>query len=306
MKKFCVYVMALCAIVQMGYAQSRSLSDDGYNKNSIKQIPEAHIMFKKTMWRMMDLREKQNQPFFANGQEITQVIIDAVKAGKIQPWMSDSLAEGSPMTVEQFTEKLEIPAIDDGYTEEEEAFLTDSEGEKDPFGISDFFPEETSDGGDPLWDDVVLDEPEKKVAQTFYYEGKDLWQLEIKEDLIFDKQHSMMVHDIQALTLVIPADHPDNVRGIEETVASFSYKDLVENVFQSNPKAIWYNPYNDKEHKSLADAFELRLFSSYITKVSNPLNERLSDTYGNPAAGLRAAQDEEYKLLEFEHNLWSY
>jgi len=272
-------------------------------------------MYKKMMWRMIDLREKQNQPLFAQGSEVTQVIIDAVRAGLVQPWKTDSLSDGAPLTSEEFMEKLIIPSNEEVYSDEELEFLGggDGGGGDDPFGFGDDDPFGFG-GDDPFgFDDGGLgaaEEPaqeEKKGGQIFYYEGKDLWQLEVKENLIFDKQRSIMVHDIQALTIVIPADHPDNVKGIEETVASFSYKELMEKVFTNNPKAIWYNPYNDKEHKSLADAFEMRLFSSYLTKINNPSNETITDTYGgDPGRGIQASHLEEEKLLEYEHNLWSY
>jgi len=294
MKKICFLFMLVASVTS--FSQEISLDDKGVDKHSYKPIPESHIMYKKMLWRMIDLREKQNQPFFAQGREVTQVIIDAVKKGKIQPWKSDSLSDGQPLEVKDFLERLIIPAGDDGFGGEEELGFFDDE--------SDPFNEGTDGGGDV----ASTEKPKNKNnSQTFYYEGKDLWQLEIKENLIFDKQRSVRVHDIQALTIVIPADHPDNVKGIEEIVASFSYKELIENVFTNNPEAIWYNPYNDKEHKSLADAFELRLFHSYLTKINNPTNERITDIYGgDPEVGIRASHLEEEKMLEIEHNFWSY
>ena len=131
--------------------------------------------------------------------------------------------------------------------------------------------------------------------------------MQIKENLVFDKQRSVMYHDILAITMLVPADHPDNIKGIELPIASFSYKELKQKVFTDNPNAIWYNPYNDAEHKSLADAFELRLFSSYIIKVSNPNDDYLVDIYGgDPKVGIMASQWKEFELLEYEHNLWEF
>jgi len=299
MKKLGVSILLLC-LISLSYAQTISLDDKGIDKHSYKPVPESHIMYKKMMWRMIDLREKQNQPFFAQGKEVTQVIIDAVKAGLIQPWKNDSLSDGQPLTSEQFLERLLIPSNEEVYTDDELGFLNDDAGGDNPFddfgGFGEPEPETKDDAKE-----------ESKPNQFFYYEGKDLWQLEVKENWIFDKQRSTTIFDIQALTIVIPADHPDNVKGIEEVVASFSYKELIEKVFTNNPEAIWYNPYNDKEHKSLADAFELRLFSSYLTKINNPTNETITDIYGgDPGTGIQASKLEEQRLLEFEHNLWSF
>ncbi|MFK7899973.1 MAG: gliding motility protein GldN [Cyclobacteriaceae bacterium] len=329
MKKLGVLV-SLVGFSFCASAQSVNLDDRGVNKFSADPIPESHIMYKKSLWRMMDLREKQNQPFFASGMEVTQVIIDAVKKGLIQPWKTDSLSDGTPLTTEEFMEKLVIPSAEEAYSDDELEFLGGDGGGDggggggdDPFGFGGGGDDPFGFGGggdDPFGFGGGGDDPfggggaaeekkpaEKKAGEVFYYAGKDLWQLELKEDIIFDKQRSRMVKDILAFTLLIPADHPDNLKGIEETVASFSYKELVEKVFTNNPKAIWFNPYNDKEHKSIADAFKLRLFSSYLTRMSDPQNRTITDIYGgDPGAGIQAARYEENKLLEFEHNLWSY
>jgi len=305
MKMLCIKVFAM-SFVGMAYGQIISLDDKGMNPNSIKPIHESRIMYKKEMVRMIDLREKQNQPFFAQGREVSQVIIDAVKDGLIQAWKTDELSEGEKMTREEFLQKLIIPITEETYSQEELDFLESGDNE-DNNSIEDSWQNDFFGGNNnDMFNDLSREET-VTPQQTFYYQGKDLWQLEIKEERIFDKQRSIMIDDIQAITLIIPSDHPDNIRGIEEAIASFSYKELVEKVFRNNPKAIWYNPYNDKEHKSLADAFELRLFSSYITKVSNPRNETLTDIHGgSPARGLKASLDLEYEMLEFEHNLWSY
>ena len=66
---------------------------------------------------------------------------------------------------------------------------------------------------------------------------------------------------------------------------------------------------------SLADAMELRLFSSRITKVSNPDDDNIitivNKEYGDQDTKkaqkvLYLSQKIEYDLMEFEHNLWEY
>jgi hypothetical protein len=39
-----------------------------YNENSVYPIPYVNQMFKRTVWRRMDLKEKQNRPFFLNSE----------------------------------------------------------------------------------------------------------------------------------------------------------------------------------------------------------------------------------------------
>ena len=260
-----------------------SKDSDGYNHLSTKRIHESDIMYKKTVIRALDLRELQNLPLFSQNKQITKLIIEAVQEGVLTPYASDSLDGGAKLTLAEFMKKIELPSTD----------APDDDGGD---GFDDF---DNVDGEEPA------NEPAAPSANYFF--PQDLYQMEIKEDLIFDKQRSVLYYDIQAFTFKVPADHPDNIKGIEIPIASFSYKELIEKVFPNNPDAIWYNPMNDSEHHNLADAFELRLFSSYIIKVSNPNDEYLTDTYGgDPKTGIMASQWKAFELLEYEHNLWEF
>lgn len=287
MKK--LLIVLFITISGLGFAQPEMV--DGVNKYSTKGIHESDIMYQKYVWRAIDLREKQNQPIFSKSKEISRVIIDAVKEGLITPYTTDSLEESKVVTKDEFLKAIEIPSMEAEVSEEDLAFM---QNEDDDWG--------DEEGGD---EDGEAAAP--VIAGTEYFFAKDLYQLQIKENLIFDKQRSVMYHDILAITMLVPADHPDNIKGIELPIASFSYKELKEKVFTDNPNAIWYNPFNDAEHKSLADAFELRLFSSYIIKVSNPNDDYLVDIYGgDPKTGIMASQWKEFELLEYEHNLWEF
>lgn len=250
----------------------------GYNKYSVRPVHESDIMFKKTILRAVDLREKQNKPLFSKNKEITKMLIEAVERGDLKPFATDSLEEGRMLTIEEFKENMKIPSDQAELTEDEKAIMLAN-------GDSSFMQ-----GG----------------GGVNYYFPRDLYQMQIKEDLIFDKQRSRMYYDVHAITFLVPSDHPANIKGIEIPVASFTYRDVVS-VLRDNPNAVWYNPQNDAQHKSIADAFELRLFSSYIIKVSNPDDAYLVDIYGgDQLKGIMSSQWAAFELLEFEHNLWEF
>lgn len=275
--------------------------DEGFNDQSVRPIHRSDIMWQKTVLRAVDLREKQNEPIFSKNKQVTKLIIEAAKAGELKIWATDSLDQGRPLTLEEFLKNIQIPSEEVQYSEEEQEFLNNdpSMAADDPWG--DFGA--IDDAGT---DDLALEE-EAPTSNVEYYAPRDLYQLEIKEDQIFDKQRSRMYYDMLAITLKVPADHPLNIKGIEIPAGSFSYKELVTKVFKNNPNAIWYNPYNDAEHRTLADAFELRLFSSYIIKVSNPADDYLVDIYGGDQwTGIMSSQWKSYELLEYEHNLWEF
>jgi len=250
---------------------------DGFNKYSVRPVHESDIMYKKTIVRAIDLREKQNKPIFSKNKEITKLIIEAVERGDLKPYATDSLEEGRQLTIEEFKENYKIPSDQAELTEEEKQ--------------------------------IALSNGDSSVLQTGgpnYYFPRDLYQMQLKEDLIFDKQRSRMYYDVHAVTVLVPSDHPANIKGIELPVASFAYRDLCK-VLKDNPNAIWYNPQNDAQHHNIQDAFDLRLFSSYIIKVSNPDDAYLVDIYGgDQTKGIMASQWAAFELLEYEHNLWEF
>lgn len=252
-----------------------------YNEMSVYPIAYANQMFKKTVWRRMDLKEKQNRPFFSTSNELTRIIIDAVNDGLIYPYLDDSL--NKRMSKEQFLENLKLPTDD-----------------PDDFGAADAgFGTDAGGWGDAGWGDETETGP-----STQYYDATQLNIIRIKEDMIFDKVRSRLYWDIQSLELIIPAT--EVATGIEKTVGVFAYKDL-EKLFRSMPdRAIWYNRQNTAHHRNMADAFLLRLFNARVVKVSNPRNDWIQDISPDQRAAFIQSQQEELKLIEYEHNLWEF
>ncbi len=282
-RKFLFAFTVTGCICNAGFAQEADTR--GYNPLSVRPIHESDIMFKKTIWESIDLREKQNKPFMAVNNEITKFIFEAVKAGLLTPYKSDSVitklsieefianisATGTKMTADEIAaEKKRI---------QDDAFLTKAEKQAQIDAL-------TAGGGG-----------EEYAPNVFT-------QIELKEDVLFDKERSRLYFDIQALTIVLPADKNGDA-GVEKAVASFKYKDLAR-IFKSNPNAIYFNAQNNAAHKNLADAFDLRLFSGRIVKISNPNDEFLTTTYDGDRKGLLAADWIRQQIMEFEHNLWEF
>ncbi|WP_375559371.1 gliding motility protein GldN [Bernardetia sp. OM2101] len=286
----------ICGVTFSANAQEFGMeyAQDGYNHNSIRPLHESHIMYKKTLWFRMSLKEKQNLPFFAVENEITKVIIDAVKLGIIRPYKNDSLR--TRMSQEEFLENLTIPSDEVTLTEEEIAmgFTADDLG---GFGGG---GDDWGSGGDWGGDSGGSAEAET-IANEFY--PKQLHLLEIKEDLLFDNKHSRMKHDIQAITIIIPAEM-NPATGLEKKLAAFSYKELVQNLFRDNSQAIWYNERNNRHHRNLEEAFDLRLFNARVIKYDNARDNMIVDIYEDQRSALIAAQQYEHQLVEYESHLW--
>lgn len=255
---------------------------------SLRPTPEGDIMFKRTLWRVINLKEKQNKPMFALNHEISRLIMDAVKSGELPAYKNDSLttliggAEFSANLRKQATLSAEeLESIDRARKEWVEMEQLKKKRNRN-YQIQPFNEASVSGG----------------VAD---YLPSEIDKMELKEHVIFDKKRSQLKYDIQAISLIVK----DASSGFDKVLASFAYKDLVK-VFRDHPKeAIWYNLQNDAQHKNLADAFDLRLFSSYIRKVSNPADEDLRSIHGGNIQSILASQRAIEELVEFESSLWS-
>lgn len=294
MKKICygIAIASTIALAGIAPAQAQERSSE-YNENSVNPIRESDIMLRKEIWRRVDLREKQNKPFFSFNNEITRILIEGVKAGVLTPYVNDSLTRR--MSREDFLQNLQLPDAGGGLTEEEIAM---------GFGQEEDAGWDTGGG----WGEEG-EEGEAKQAEAVVDEflPREINILEIQEEMIFDRKRSRLYWDIQSITMIIPGSNAALGTGLQRAVATFKYKDLVE-LFKSMPgEAIWFNPQNSAGHLNLADAFALRLFNGRIIKVANPDDNMIVDVYNkSPKEALMASQWIEMELLEKEHELWEF
>ena len=271
------------------------------NPNSLLSIPRYEQLYKVKVWRSIDLRENQNKGFFARGNELSSLIIKAVKSGELADiYSNDSLTVKKKK--EDFLGSLVMKAgatlppwdpaasyyKDDPVTFNGKNYMatTDNKGKNPSTSANDW---ETSTAGRPT-----------------YYSERDIYTLKLVEDVIFDKRRSRLYYDM--LAIEFSAFSTESDAGLLVSLGWFKYKDL-EKLFRNHAKdAIWFNRMNTAENRNYADAFLLRLFHGTIDKVENPDNDRIFDTYnGRPyKEAVWATEWEEMKMMEKEHNLWEY
>lgn len=295
--------VVMLSLTACSWVSAQEKDNKGKNPDSVRPIDESNIMWKQRLWRRMDLNEKQNQPFFSKGNEITKYLIEWVQSGVLQPYRNDSLR--TKISKEDFMKNLvmENSIGDNALSDAEKAagFGTESGGGAvADDGWGDPKPK-TPNGTAPANDGFGGPKPSSSGGE--YYFPKELSVLEIREDAIFDKQRSRLYYDIQSITVIIPANK--TTAGFDKNVASFKYKDL-DKLFRSNPNCVWYNEQNEAQHKNMADAFDLRLFHARLTKKGNSKDDDLDTIYGGSKQGMIQSQQLEYKLMEMEHNLWEY
>ena len=227
------------------------------------------LLYKKEIIRAIDLREKQNLPLYSYNKEIGALLLEAILNGEITAYKNDSLTR--TLTIPEVQQRLSI------------------------------------NGSNIYWADTIGMTQEEKTTfiednQEYYFEGKDLYQMQLVQEWTINNQTSTKEVVNKSITFLVPADHPDNIRGYELLAFTLDFEDCLE-FWNNNPNTFWFNPYNDAEHLAMADAFTLELYSSYIIKISNPENEYISDTYENTNSRV-ASQNTEFQLMEYESNIW--
>jgi gliding motility associated protien GldN len=271
------------------------------NPNSLFNIPVYEQVYKVRVWRDMDLQEKQNKGFFAMGNEISRIIIDAIKTGEISKvYMNDSLSEKSVKPKADFFQAMQMrPKVDYPPYDAAASYVV---GDRVRFNNVDYEATQDNSGKAPdapppndYWQAT-------KAGMAVDFGPRDMFKLEMMEDMIFDKRRSRLYYDIQAFQIWA---WDDNGKAFKP-LGWVKYKDM-ERVFRAHPeKSVWFNRQNTAQNRNFADAFLLRLFHATIKKLENPDDLELSSIYTNYKESVMAREWEEMKLMEKEHNLWEF
>ena len=128
-KIFVLFVLLSISSVDNTYSQAAEVSN-GYNPLSLRQVHESYLMWKRTLWRRVDLKEKQNKPFFAMNRELSKIIISAVERGVLIPYRSDSVNDVNVMSRDDFLINIQQENLD------AEDDFDDGGFEDDPFAAA--------------------------------------------------------------------------------------------------------------------------------------------------------------------------
>lgn len=151
-----------------------------------------------------------------------------------------------------------------------------------------------------VFDPETYEEEIKVVRSVINYE--DIRRYRIKEIWFFDEETSTMRNRILGIA-PIKDELDDNGNFKYELPLFWVYYPEARDILA---KERVFNPYNDNAPMSWSDLFEARFFSSYIYKVSNTLDLRLKDQFGEGEAMLIESDKVKRELFNFEHDLWTY
>ena len=275
-----VFLASMFATLTVSAQVMDSPPNDGvfekiHNKNR-KPIPyaplrEADAMWTKRIWRIIDMREKINLPFYyptvpQNGRRsFMQVVLDAVKEGSITAYESSSDEFLVPIPYDQIMKSLiKIDTLQQQRSE-------------------------------PPYDtyDTVIVTP---------FDPTSVRQIRVKEDWFFDKQRSVL--DVRILGLCPITEKYDPATGEFKGYSPlfWIYFPEARDVFASSEV---FNRFNDAARLTYDDVFYKRMFNSFIYKEANVYDRRIGE-YAQGMDALLESERIKNDIFLLEHDLWEY
>jgi len=279
---FVSILMALPVVSAIGQSVLDDKVQDGVvkrehimNRKPIPYAPvrEADVMWKRRIWRIIDLREKINLPLYyplnndVNGlRSLTNVIYKAVtEEVSLRVYSSaadDFSQEVTPSEVKKMTEKSYEKVI--------------------PSMM------------DPTVDTTII------ITESF--SPNRVKKILLKEEWFFDKQRSVL--DVRILGIGFPIDKIDAATGEVKGFSTLFWVYFPE-ARKSLAKQDVFNRQNPQERRSFDDIFWKRQFSSYITKEENVYDRKINE-YKLGMDALMESNRIKEDIINFEHDLWEF
>ena len=237
-------------------------------------VREDDAVFKQTIWRVIDAREKLNMTFKYpaeddNGSQLFFSIL------------FKSVTEDSVVAFddERFTKPYKI-----------DKFKTKFSGGLDTVDVVDI-------------DGVTILRREVRMKE---FPIDSVYQFMIKEDVFFDKEASRLVTRIVGIAPMGPTILPSGqvISGPSFPYFWLYYPDIRKTLARKQV----YNPKNSGNRLSWEDLFENRTFSSYIVKTNkdNYKDQWLKEYFKDPLFRLLEGEKIKEKIFNYEQNLWEY
>jgi len=239
-------------------------------------VREADVMWSKTVWRKIDLKEKMNHPLYFPDEKPMGTRMSLID---LLLWAIDNegLQAYKPGEINEFKFTITRKMID----ERMGAKVTETTRENIETGVN----------------EKVKVKIDAKSSEVKEYLLKEVWY--------FDKQRSIM--DVRIIGLCPIRDYYKE--------QDIDHEDLKRKqlfwIYMPDARRILanhevYNPYNDIQGLTFDDIFLKRLFSSYIVQESNVFNNRPISTYAVGVDQLLEANRINEKIRDYEGDLWQY
>ncbi len=244
---------------------------------SYQYLREADVMWSKTIWRMIELKEKMNLPLYYPEQVLgdrmsfVSVLLYGVKNQGLTAYDEDDQTGdefATVLTQDKIQERLgagrDVQQIEDPETGEIQELVVETDGR----------PQEVK-------------------------------SLLMKEVWFFDKQRSVMEVRIVGICPIrwFRRDPNDTESPLEPKKLFWIYYPEARKILANH---YIFNPNNDLRTRSFDDVFSSRMFSSYIVRESNAYNDRPINTYTSGLESMLEAERIENNIFNYEQDLWHY
>lgn len=242
-----------------------------------QHIREDDILWKKRVWREIDTREKQNVAFRYAGDEHTgggmfiEILIDAIKKGKIVAYGTFDDRFTTPLTKEQIMEKVA--------------------GKKDTVPVV-----------DPITGEETL------VERITDFKPATITKFKLKEDWIFDRNMGQMVVRIVGIAPVQDLYDENGVYKGPQSMFWLYYPDirgLLANYEVYNPQNDMYRATWDEFFESRMFASRITKVSNPYGSIGGAYGEELKE-HLNPMESLYEGKRISEEIFNKEHDMWVY
>lgn len=274
-----MFAVAQCTLnAQQAYDEKVEVYSREHIKDKVPvpypAIREADVMWEKTIWRMIDLRHKQNLPLYypatpvGNRMSLIDLILYGVNNEGLNAYSPDDPKAVTEFDVLMTSEQVDI-AMD---------ALPDTV--------------EYTDADGSIQTEIVEGEPNSREIKQFL----------IKEKWYFDKQHSVMRVQLIGLCpirIYTNEDSPDILKSQVLWIYYPEFRSLAANYEI-------FNRHNDAQRLSFDDYFQQRRFHGFVFAESNVHNNRYINEYKTGLETMLEAKRIDEYLFNMEHDMWEY